>query len=230
MARVLIIEDDHGLLEVLGLAVADAGHEVVSHGDGDAGWRALKEASFDLVISDVNLPGLDGFSLCRKAREQGLTVPIELLTSRDSDIDEALGLELGADDYVTKPFSSRVLLARVAALLRREALRKTTGTKAVTLSVDHLVIDSERMLVLWRGHAIVVTVTEIKLLEALCRRPGVVHSRSQLLDRLRGDDTVVADRLIDTYIRRLRKKLLEKDDSFDAIETLVGAGYRWRSP
>jgi len=229
MARVLIVDDDHGLLEVLGLAVTDAGHDVVSHGDGAAGWRALKDGGFDLVISDVNLPGLDGFSLCRKAREQGLTVPIVLLTSRDSDIDEALGLELGADDYVTKPFSTRVLLARVAALLRRDALRKTADVEAPTLSVDHLLIDSERMRVQWRGHDVVVTVTEIKLLEALCRRPGVVHSRSQLLDRLRGDDTVVADRLIDTYIRRLRKKLLEKDAGFDAIETLVGAGYRWRS-
>jgi DNA-binding response OmpR family regulator len=232
MARVLLVDDDAALLEVLGFAFADAGHTVLSAIDGDAGWLTLvgKDA-VDVVVSDVNLPGLDGFSLCRKARAAGLGVPIILLTSRDSDIDEALGLELGADDYVTKPFSTRVLLARVQALLRRDALRaRAPGGEDVqpALIVGSLVVDVDRVSVSWKGVAIAVTVTELRLLEVLARRPGIVHSRATLLDRIRGDESVVADRLIDTYVRRLRRKLEAVDVDFDAIETLVGAGYRWR--
>ncbi|MDP2340771.1 MAG: response regulator transcription factor [Deltaproteobacteria bacterium] len=233
MARVLLVDDDAGLLEVLGFAFKDAGHVVISAADGDAGWALLGSDGPDVVVSDVNLPGLDGFSLCRKARAAGLAVPIILLTSRDSDIDEALGLELGADDYVTKPFSTRVLLARVQALLRRDALRARapdTAEGQPPLIVGRLVVDVDRVSVTWGGASIAVTVTELRLLEVLARRPGIVHSRAQLLDRIRGDESVVADRLVDTYVRRLRRKLEAVDVDFDAIETLVGAGYRWRSP
>ena len=227
MARILLIDDDPGLLDVLALAFEEAGHEVLTAVDGRAGLQRWEAARPDLVVSDVNMPALDGFSLCRRVRERDPALPLVLLTSRDSEIDEALGLELGADDYVTKPFSTRVLLARVAALLRREALRRTPEPPA-HVTRGHLSVDAERLEVAWRGTTIRTTVTEFRLVEALSHRPGVVLSRAQLLDRIRGDDSVVAERLVDTYVRRLRRKFEELDGAFEEIETVVGAGYRWR--
>jgi len=229
MAHILLIDDDAGLLDVLSLAFEDAGHQVTSARDGEEGLAAIDRAPPELLVSDVNMPRRDGFSLLRALRERGDELPIILLTSRDSEIDEALGLELGADDYVAKPFSTRVLLARVAALLRRQALRSGAAqAKVEPLVVDALTLDPERLEVRYRDQPITVTVSEFRLLEALCRRPGVVFSRDQLLDKMRGDDTVVADRIIDTYVRRLRRKLEVVDAKFDRIETVIGAGYRWR--
>jgi DNA-binding response OmpR family regulator len=225
MHRVLLIDDDRALIEVLTLALQDAGYAVDAAYDGVAGLRALPTA--DVVISDVVMPGLDGLTLCRRAREAGHAVPIVLLTSRDDEVDEALGLELGADDYVAKPFSTRVLLARVAALLRRDASRKGPPTAAT--KTGHLALDAERLEARWRDVAIVTTVTEFRMLEVLARRPGVVFSRERLLEQVRGDDSVVAERIVDTYIKRLRRKLEAIDAGFDRIETVVGAGYRWKS-
>src|SRR6188768_174301 len=123
MARLLLIDDDPSLLEVLTLAFEDAGHSVLTALDGAAGLNVLAAGGVELVVSDVNMPLVDGFALCRKLRQSGNDVPLILLTSRDSDIDEALGLDVGADDYVSKPFSTRVLMARVTALLRRSEVR-----------------------------------------------------------------------------------------------------------
>lgn len=228
MSRILLIDDDEALLEVLGLAFEDAGHEVLRAADGEQGLKLARAEAPEAVVSDVNLPRVDGFTLCRRLREEGHDVPLILLTSRDSEIDEALGLELGADDYVTKPFSTRVLLARVAALLRRDALRRGDGDPPTALTRGKLELFSERLEVRFAGSEVKVTLTEFRLLEVLAARPGVVYSRDQLLDRVRGDDSVVAHRIIDTYVRRLRRKLEEVDASFDGIETVVGAGYRWK--
>lgn len=173
---------------------------------------------------------MDGFSLTRRLREGGVRTPIVLLTSRDSEIDEALGLELGADDYVAKPFSTRILLARAAALLRREALAAGPPQQTPRIERGLLMLDSERLEVRYSTTVIRVTVTEFRLLEVLAGRPGVVYSRTQLMERMRGDDSVVAERIVDTYVRRLRRKLEEVDASFASIETVVGAGYRWRDP
>jgi DNA-binding response OmpR family regulator len=241
MARILLVDDDPALLEVLGIAVTDAGHELLTAPDGAAAIATIGSSHPDLVVSDVNMPRLDGFSLCRRVREAGLAIPIVLLTSRDGEIDEALGLELGADDFVSKPFSTRVLMARIASLLRREAMRASAtapaasaptaaaASAASTVTAGDLVLDLDRLAAHFRGTAMVVTVSEFRLLEALARRPGVVLSREQLLERMRGDDSVVADRIIDTYVRRLRRKLEAIDAAFDGIETVVGAGYRWRA-
>lgn len=232
VARVLLIDDDRSLLDVLALSLEDAGHQVDLASDGAAGLARLGASPPpDVVISDVNLPQVDGFTLVRRARAAGHTVPIVLLTSRDSEIDEALGLELGADDYVSKPFSVRVLLARVSALVRRarpQAEPDGSG-EATTVRAGDLLIDSARLEVRWQGTAITTTLTELRLLEILARGPGVVWTRDKLLDGLRGQDTHVAPRLIDTYVRRLRKKLEALDPGFDRIETVIGAGYRWRS-
>lgn len=230
MARVLLIDDDTALLDVLALAFEDAQHEVITAGDGAEGLAKVESQRPHAIVSDVNMPGIDGFSLCKRLREQGNATPLVLLTSRDGEIDEALGLELGADDYVSKPFSTRVLLARVAALLRRDMLRSGGSGFGATQTAGRLHLDAERLEVRYDDHTLVTTVTEFRLLEALTSRPGVVFSRPTLLDRIRGDDSVVAERIIDTYVRRLRRKLENLDATFDSIETVVGAGYRWKGP
>ena len=226
MPVVLLIDDDPSLLDVLALPFEDAGYRVETARDGLTGLAAIRKVRPDVVVSDVNMPGLDGFSLCRKLRQEDNHVPILLLTSRDNEIDEALGLEMGADDYLAKPFSTRVLLARVAALLRRNARRAESGVERPHL-VGALEIFAGRLEVRYAGSAVVVTVTEFRLVEALTRRPGVVLSREQLLHMVRGDGSVVVDRLVDTYVRRLRRKFEAVDPAFSAIETVVGAGYRW---
>ncbi len=228
MGRILLIDDEEELLDALGLTLEDAGHTVLRARDGEEGLARIASEEPDLVISDVNMPRLDGFALCRRLRDQGNNVALILLTSRANEIDEALGLELGADDYVSKPFSNRILMARVAALLRREQRRGDAATAAEIVRRGPLALDRERLTVAYAEAPIRTTVTEFKLLETLVSRPGVVFSRDRLIDLIRGDEVVVADRLIDTYVRRLRRKLEAVDPAFDGIETVVGAGYRWR--
>ena len=174
MADILLIDDDSALLNVLALSFEDAGHAVRRAKDGTDGWERIQRKRPDVIVSDVNMPGIDGFALCKKLRTGGDGIPFILLTSRDSEIDEALGLELGADDYVSKPFSTRVLLARVSALLRREELRGGGATKQKRLVQGALELDAERLEVRFRGNVIKVTVTEFKLLEAMARRPGIL--------------------------------------------------------
>ncbi|MFO0727165.1 MAG: response regulator transcription factor [Myxococcota bacterium] len=222
MARLLLVEDDAPLAEALAIALAQDGHSVEREGDGRAALASILAHPPDLVISDVNMPGLDGFQLTKRLREAGFWAPILILTARDGEIDEALGLELGADDYVEKPASARVLSARVQALLRRERLRREPAG-AAPLAHRGLTLDPERLEASFQGAPLSLTLTEFKILECLMRRPGVVLSRAQILDQIRGDGTHVADRIIDTYVRRLRKKLGE-----ERIETVVGAGYRFQ--
>lgn len=229
----LIIDDDPDLLDVLAMGLEDEGFEVLCAKDGIDGEQLYQKHKPALIVSDVNMPRLDGFSLCRRIRERDAQTPIILLTSRDNEIDEALGLELGADDYVFKPFSTRVLVARIRALLRRQQLRAGGASgapkaPAALTRVGALELDADRLEVRYQDEPITITVTEFRLLEIFAKRPGIVFSRAQLLDRVRGDDTFVAERIIDTYVRRLRRKFEAIDESFDEIETVIGAGYRWR--
>jgi DNA-binding response OmpR family regulator len=226
--RVLLVDDDVALLDVLALAFEEAGHVVARARDGRQALDTIRSQRPDVVVSDVNMPHVDGFTLCRRLRESGDGLPLVLLTSRDSEIDEALGLEIGADDYVTKPFSTRVLLARVAALLRREELRAGGVSHKAKVVRGDLELDTERLSCTYRGQPVTVTVTEFRLVEALVRRPEVVMSRAQLVAVARDDDSVVAERIVDTYINRLRRKLEAIDPTFRGIETVIGAGYRWR--
>ena len=228
MATIAIVDDDPELVEVLRVELQDAGYSVVSARDGRAGLELIEDAVPELAILDVNMPVLDGLSVCRRLREAGSKLPIVMLTARDAELDEALGLELGADDYVTKPFSTRVLLARVAALLRRERLRDTPSESDDVFRLGELEIRPARLELSYRGVPIATTLTELRLVEALARRAGRVLSRSRILEIVRGDDSVVAERIVDTYVRRLRQKLTAVDPGFDRIETLVGAGYRWK--
>jgi DNA-binding response OmpR family regulator len=225
VARILLIDDDPSLLDALTLAFEDASHEVLVARDGVSGAELVRSAKPALVVSDINMPRLDGFALCKKIRAEGSAIPVILLSSRDGEIDESLGLELGADDYVSKPFSTRVLLARVAALLRRTEARAAPEGKR--LEVGRLSLSPERLEVHFSGAPVEVTVTEFRLLACLARSPGVVFSRTRLLEQLRGD-TTVEGRLVDTYVRRLRRKFETIDATASLIETVVGAGYRLR--
>jgi DNA-binding response OmpR family regulator len=228
MARIVLIDDDRSLLDALALAVEDAGHEVQTYWDGSTGHQAVLVKAPDLVISDVNMPGMDGFTLCRRLRDAGNLVPLILLTARDTEIDEALGLELGADDYVSKPFSTRVLLARVSSLLRREESRARGVRSKQRVVSGLLALDPERLEAHYGNTEFTTTVTEFRLLEVLARRPGVVFSRERLLIEIRDDDSVVVERIIDTYVRRLRRRIELIDPDFACIETVIGAGYRWK--
>ncbi len=231
--HLLIVDDDPSLLDVLAMALEDEGFAVSTARDGKEGMALIEQAQPSLVVCDVNMPELDGFSLCRRLRERGNHVPLIMLTSRDNEVDEALGLELGADDYIAKPFSTRILLARIRSLLRREELRrqseadKSDADQGQRLRAGQLELAPQRLEVRYAGAPVEVTVTEFRLLEVFARRPGIVFSRAQLLDRIRGDDSVVAERLVDTYVRRLRRKFEAIDADFDHIDTVIGAGYRW---
>lgn len=230
-ARILLLDDDPSLRDVLCMVLEDAGYAVDSAGDGRAGRALLSARPPDLVVCDVNMPHVDGFSFCRALRAEGNEVPLILLTSRDSDVDEALGLDLGADDYISKPASNRVLLARIAALLRRHALRSSAITCTSpddTRVLGALSLSAERLEARYDGQLLPLTVTEYRLVDALATRAGMVRSRAQLLEAIRDDDSVVAERLVDSYVRSLRRKFERVDPSFDRIETRVGAGYRWR--
>lgn len=226
-ARILLAEDDPSTLEALQSTLRAEGFAPHPCADGALAWAALQRSRFDMLVSDVNMPALDGFSLCRRAREHDAAMPIVLLTSRDSEMDEALGLELGADDYLCKPFSTRILLARIRGLLRRATRAPSDARSAFVLGP--LEIDRDRLEARWHGALLDTTVTELRMIEALATRAGRVLSRAQLLQLGREDDSIVAPRIVDTYIARIRKKFDAARAASDPIETVIGAGYRYRA-
>ena len=237
----LIVDDDQALRTVLATALGDEGFTVSQAGDGAAGLRRFESDGADLVILDILMPEMDGLEVCRRIRRKS-TVPIVLLSSRGEEVDRVTGLETGADDYVTKPFSTRELVARIRAVERRVAavpppaavpgpapapsLAGALGGE--TLEVGPLRLDPGRFEAKWRGTAIALTRSEFQILGALARHRGTVLAREQLLDLARGDDAVVTDRTVDTFVKRLRKKIRDVDAAFDEIETVFGVGYRYR--
>lgn len=225
-AKLLLIDDDTALVDALALAFEDAGYDVRTAFRGDVALQTVEQEKPDLIVSDVNMPGLDGFSLCRELRKRGYDTPLILLTAREDEIDEALGFEFGADDYVIKPARSRALLARVERLLARS--KSTSAEKMVRSGLLSLHLGSMEAKV--NDIVLRLTVTEFRLLEIFAARPGRVFSRALLLEHTHTDGTQVAERLIDTYVKRLRQKMNAVDDQFNPIETVVGAGYRWRRP
>jgi two-component system, OmpR family, response regulator len=218
MARVLLIDDDAALLDVLSLAFEDAGHDVARARDGREGVDFIERDRPDLVVTDVNMPGIDGFSLCRRLREAGDLLPLILLTSRDDEIDEALGLELGADDYVAKPFSPRELMARVKAVLRRAG----TGGEPTVLRTSDVELDLRAREVTVSGERIRLTQKEFDLLSHLVAHPGVVYTREELLEHAWQLDYPGGTRTVDVHIAQVRRKLGRPD----VIETVHGVGYK----
>jgi DNA-binding response OmpR family regulator len=224
--KLLVVDDDTELAGALASVLEAEGHQVVTASGGRPGLAIARTERFDVIICDINMPDLDGFTICRQLRGAGDRTPLVLLTSRDSDIDEALGLDLGADDYVTKPFSTRVLMSRLGALVRRADI----PARDDVVRAGELEIDRERLAIRFRGEPIEATLTELRLLAALIARPGRVLGRDALLAEAREDDSYVAPRLVDTYIARLRKKLDAIESGAGTwIETVTGAGYRWRA-
>ena len=233
MSQVIaLVDDDRNILTSISIALQAEGFITRVYSDGDTALKAFADNPPDLGVFDIKMPRMDGMELLRRLRETS-SMPVIFLTSKDDELDEALGLAMGADDYIAKPFSQRLLIARIRAILRRQEFAKdeVTATRdepEVPLLVrQRLTMDTARHKVVWDGRNVTLTVTEFMILEALAQRPGVVKSRNQLLDIAYQDDVYVDDRTIDSHIKRIRRKFRAVDSSFDAIETLYGVGYRF---
>ncbi len=224
---IALVDDDRNILTSLSIALQAEGFGTRVYLDAQTALSALADRPVDLVITDIKMPRMDGLELVRRLRATS-QVPVIFLTSKDDELDEALGLALGADDYIAKPFSQRLLVARIRAVLRRAHARADpTLAEAPRLERGPLVMDAERQRVWWRDRDVVLTVTEFLILHALAQRPGVVRSRAQLMDVAYKEDGFADDRTIDSHVKRLRRKLRETDAGFDAIQTIYGAGYRF---
>jgi two-component system response regulator ChvI len=226
--RVAVVEDEETIREGIAVALRRDGHEPHPFGDGQAAWDALQAGLPDLAILDIGLPRMDGLELCRRLRARSDRLPIIFVTSREEEFDRVLGLEIGADDYLCKPFSMRELMARVKILLRRSAqIGGDAAPAEEAQAVGDLRLDGLRLTARWKQTAVPLTVTEFLLLQALVRRPGAVLTRDQLMDSAYPDRTQVSDRTIDSHVKRIRRKFAVVDPSFDAIEGVYGAGYRY---
>ena len=228
---IALVDDDRNILTTVSIALQAEGFATRVYADGETALKALLENPPDLAVFDVKMPRMDGLELLRRLREKS-QLPVIFLTSKDDEIDEALGLAMGADDYIAKPFSQRLLIARIRAILRRAELTQKTGEEngeaaAERIERGRLVMDPARHRVTWAGHDVTLTVTEFLILETLAQRPGIVKTRNQLMDAAYQDDIYVDDRTIDSHIKRIRRKFRQTDPEFDAIETLYGAGYRF---
>jgi two-component system, OmpR family, response regulator ChvI len=230
MPTVAVVDDDRDILDLVETMLEMEGHRVITFDSGLAALEALRAKSPDLVILDIKMPEMDGMELLRQLRLRS-QVPVIFLTGKLDEVDELLALKLGADDFIRKPFSQRVLAARVRTVLRRFRSIDTAGERESGNSLmerGHLRIDQERHSCKWRGNEVALTVTEFRLLKTLATRPGVIKSRDALMDAAYEDQVYVDDRTIDSHIKRLRRKFREVDDTFDRIETLYGVGYRFR--
>ena len=230
-ATIALVDDDRNILTSVSIALQTEGFLTRVYSDGETALKALVDNPPDLAIFDIKMPRMDGLELLRRLREKN-SVPVIFLTSKDDELDEALGLAMGADDYIAKPFSQRLLIARIRAILRRSELTQSPGTEVEGEIVGPIVrgrlnLDPARHRTLWAGEPVTLTVTEFMILETLAQRPGIVKTRNQLMDAAYQDDIYVDDRTIDSHIKRLRRKFRQADPEFDAIETLYGAGYRF---
>ena len=228
---IALVDDDKNILTSVSIAMQAEGYKTRIYSDAESALKALLDNPADLGIFDIKMPRMDGLELLRRLREKS-AMPVIFLTSKDEELDEALGLAMGADDYITKPFSQRLLVARVKAILRRASYEKTAAENLDEEETEPMIrgkleMDIARHQVRWDGEAVTLTVTEFLILEALANRPGVVRTRDQLMDVAYQDDIYVDDRTIDSHIKRLRRKFREIDNDFSAIDTLYGAGYRF---
>ena len=228
---IALVDDDRNILTSVSIALQSEGFAVRVYSDGETALKALLDNPPDLAVLDIKMPRMDGMELLRRLREKS-SIPSIFLTSKDDELDEALGLAMGADDYITKPFSQRLLIARIRAILRRTEARAAPEGEPDTPAAEKIVrgrleMDPARHRVQWSGQDVTLTVTEFLILEALAQRPGFVKSRDQLMDTAYQDDVYVDDRTIDSHIKRLRRKFRQVDPEFKAIETLYGVGYRF---
>ncbi|MBC8468171.1 MAG: response regulator [Planctomycetes bacterium] len=221
--KILIVEDDRDIAEMVEYNLREEGYDTLSAFNGEDGVKLAKKESPDLIILDIMLPIIDGFEVCRILKKEQITadIPVIILSAKSQETDKIVGLELGADDYITKPFSPRELIARIRAIMRRGRALSFSSC----IERGDIVIDNTKHKVMVGQKAISLTFTEFRLLEFLARRPGVVFSRDQILDGVIGDDAIVCDRTVDAHVKSLRRKL---GKAKDYIETSRGAGYRFR--
>jgi len=231
--QIALVDDDRNILTSITIALEAEGFHVRTYPDGQKAYEALKAKPADVAVLDIKMPRMDGMELLRKLREF-TDMPVIFLTSKDEEIDQLLGLRMGADDYIAKPFSQRLLIERIRALLRRVDIMRQKDDDAPqpqpfeqAIERGALILDPQRHKVTWGGKDVSLTVTEFLILKVLADRPGHVKSRDQLMDAAYKDDVYVDDRTIDSHIKRLRKKFRVVDDNFSAIETLYGVGYRF---
>jgi len=226
---IALVDDDRNILTSVTMALEAEGYHVNTYADGDEALSGLTETPVDLAVLDIKMPRMDGMELLGKLRKSS-RMPVIFLTSKDDEIDEVLGLRMGADDYITKPFSQRLLIERIRAILRRAEAEQASqdGDNETIVRRGDLVLDPVRHMCTWREDEVTLTVTEFLILEALAQRPGHVKSRDQLMDAAYGENIYVDDRTIDSHIKRLRKKFRDIDDNFSQIETLYGIGYRYK--
>ncbi len=227
---IALVDDDRNILTSVSMALEAEGFKVRTYNDGAEALRGLTAQSPDLAVLDIKMPRMDGMELLQRLRKQS-AIPVIFLTSKDDEVDELLGLRMGADDYIKKPFSQKLLIERIRALLRRsDAAAEDANPNADTqvLTRGHLVLDPGRHICTWKGGQVDLTVTEFLIIKSLAQRPGHVKNRDQLIDAAYGEHIYVDDRTIDSHIKRLRKKFREVDDEFGHIETLYGVGYRYR--
>lgn len=230
MTTIALVDDDRNILTSVSIALEAEGFNVKTYADGASALTALSGTPPDLAVLDIKMPRMDGMELLRRLRQK-VDVPVIFLTSKDDEVDEELGLQLGADDYIKKPFTQRLLLARIRAVLRRTAAlpEGVNGEEEVqVMKRGKLVMDPLRHSCTWDGQPVTLTVTEFLILQSLAQRPGYVKSRDNLMDAAYDDQVYVDDRTIDSHIKRLRKKFKMVDQEFNAIETLYGVGYRYR--
>jgi two-component system response regulator ChvI len=231
MPTIALVDDDRNILTSVSIALENEGYRIQTYNDGATALDGIKQNPPDLAIFDIKMPRMDGMELLRRLRQKS-DLPVIFLTSKDDEIDELFGLKMGADDYIKKPFSQRLLVERVKSILRRSGAKdipnavKEGDQKA--LERGNLKMDPERHTCTWKGEQVVLTVTEFLILQCLALRPGVVKSRNALMDAAYDDQVYVDDRTIDSHIKRLRKKFKQVDDDFEMIETLYGVGYRFR--
>ncbi|MCL1628314.1 MULTISPECIES: response regulator transcription factor [Roseinatronobacter] len=229
MSKIALVDDDRNILTSVSICLESEGFEVETYNDGQAALDAFNRKLPDMAVLDMKMPRMDGMELLQRLRQK-TQMPIIFLTSKDDEIDEVLGLRMGADDYVKKPFSQRLLVERIRALLRRKQANEgviEAGEEAKILVRGNLEMDPLRHQVKWKAEDVTLTVTEFLLLQALAQRPGVVKSRDQLMDVAYDDQVYVDDRTIDSHIKRLRKKMRSVDPEFSSIETLYGIGYKY---
>jgi two-component system, OmpR family, response regulator ChvI len=227
---IALVDDERNIIGPLAMALEAEGYKVRTYNDGASALEALTEDPADLGIFDIKMPRMDGMELLRRVRQQS-DMPVIFLTSKDDEIDELFGLKMGADDYIAKPFSQRLIVERVRAILRRFQPKDGSAPAAEvarTLERGKLKLDPERHTCHWDNRPVTLTVTEFLILQALAQRPGVVKTRDALMDAAYDDQVYVDDRTIDSHIKRLRKKFKQVDDDFDVIETLYGVGYRFK--
>lgn len=229
MATIALVDDDRNILSSLRMAFESEGYKINTYNDGASALNGMSTSPPDLAILDIKMPRMDGMELLKKIRKKSL-LPVIFLTSKSNESDELYGLKMGADDYISKPFSQRLLIERVKSILKRAQPRDANGvlsSKSKIIERGKLRLDPERHSCTWEGNGIKLTVTEYLILQVLAQRPGVVKSRDTLMDVAYEDQVYVDDRTIDSHIKRIRKKFKNIDDNFDSIETLYGIGYRF---